>query len=42
MSISKDQAQSLKELVRKLQPECIISGRLGGGVQTDYQSPAIT
>jgi alpha-L-fucosidase len=38
MTISKDQAQSLKDLVRKLQPECIISGRLGGGVQTDYQS----
>ncbi|MBE9664735.1 alpha-L-fucosidase [Mucilaginibacter boryungensis] len=38
MSISKDQAQSLKDLVRKLQPACIISGRLGGGVETDYQS----
>jgi len=38
MDISKDQAQSLKDLVRKLQPECIISGRLGGGVETDYMS----
>jgi predicted Na+-dependent transporter/alpha-L-fucosidase len=38
MSISKDQAQSLKDLVRKLQPACIISGRLGGGVETDYGS----
>ncbi|QGY47812.1 alpha-L-fucosidase [Maribellus comscasis] len=38
MSITKEQAQSLKDLVRKLQPECIISGRLGGGVETDYMS----
>lgn len=38
MTISKEQAQELKELVRKLQPECIISGRLGGGVETDYVS----
>ena len=38
MDISKEQAQSLKDLVRKLQPECIISGRLGGGVETDYMS----
>jgi alpha-L-fucosidase len=38
MTISKEQAQSLKELVRSLQPECIISGRLGGGVETDYMS----
>ena len=38
MSITKEQAQSLKNLVRKLQPECIISGRLGGGVETDYMS----
>ena len=38
MNISKEQAQSLKDLVRKLQPECIISGRLGGGVETDYMS----
>lgn len=38
MDISKEQAQSLKDLVRKLQPECIISGRLGGGVLTDYMS----
>jgi len=38
MSISREQAQSLKDLVRKLQPECIISGRLGGGVETDYMS----
>lgn len=38
MTISKEQAQSLKDLVRKLQPECIISGRLGGGVETDYMS----
>ena len=38
MSISREQSQSLKELVRKLQPECIISGRLGGGVETDYIS----
>jgi alpha-L-fucosidase len=38
MTINKEQAQSLKDLVRKLQPECIISGRLGGGVETDYQS----
>ncbi|HSC40353.1 MAG TPA: alpha-L-fucosidase, partial [Chitinophagaceae bacterium] len=38
ISISKEQAQSLKDLVRKLQPACIISGRLGGGVETDYKS----
>lgn len=38
MSISREQAQSLKDLVRKLQPSCIISGRLGGGVETDYMS----
>lgn len=38
LSISKEQAQSLKSLVRRLQPACIISGRLGGGVQTDYSS----
>lgn len=38
MTISKEQAQDLKDLVRKLQPECIISGRLGGGVETDYMS----
>jgi alpha-L-fucosidase len=38
MSISGEQAQSLKNLVRKLQPTCIISGRLGGGVETDYLS----
>ncbi|MEI7420842.1 MAG: alpha-L-fucosidase [Prolixibacteraceae bacterium] len=38
MTISKEQAQSLKDLVRSLQPECIISGRLGGGVETDYMS----
>lgn len=38
MNISKEQAQSLKDLVRKLQPDCIISGRLGGGVETDYMS----
>jgi len=38
MDISKEQAQSLKDLVRRIQPECIISGRLGGGVETDYMS----
>ena len=38
MDISKEQAQSLKDHVRRLQPECIISGRLGGGVETDYMS----
>jgi alpha-L-fucosidase len=38
LTINTEQAQSIKDLVRKLQPECIISGRLGGGVQTDYQS----
>ena len=38
LTISKEQAQSLKDLVRKLQPACIISGRLGGGVETDYMS----
>lgn len=37
-SISREQAQSLKDLVRKLQPQCIISGRLCGGVETDYRS----
>ena len=38
LTISKEQAQQLKDHVRKLQPECIISGRLGGGVETDYGS----
>jgi alpha-L-fucosidase len=38
MDISREQAQSLKDLVRRLQPQCIISGRLGGGVETDYMS----
>ncbi|QGY42537.1 alpha-L-fucosidase [Maribellus comscasis] len=38
MTISEEQAQSLKNLVRSLQPACIISGRLGGGVETDYKS----
>ena len=38
MSITKEQAQSLKDLVRKIQPATIISGRLGGGVETDYSS----
>ena len=38
MTISKEQAQQLKDLVRKLQPATIISGRLGGGVETDYSS----
>jgi alpha-L-fucosidase len=38
LDISKEQAQSLKDLVRTLQPACIISGRLGGGVETDYMS----
>ena len=38
LSISHEQASELKALVRKLQPECIISGRLGGGVETDYAS----
>lgn len=38
MTISTEQAQGLKELVRKLQPSCIISGRLGGNVETDYKS----
>ncbi|HET9571677.1 MAG TPA: alpha-L-fucosidase [Bacteroidales bacterium] len=38
MTITKDQAQQLKDLVRKLQPATIISGRLGGGVETDYSS----
>jgi len=38
LTISTEQAQSLKDLVRKLQPACIISGRLGGGVTTDYTS----
>ncbi|OPZ67808.1 MAG: Alpha-L-fucosidase [bacterium ADurb.Bin478] len=37
-NISAEQAQSLKDLVRRLQPACIISGRLGGGVKTDYIS----
>lgn len=40
MKITKERAESIKELVRKLQPNCIISGRLGGGVQTDYFSTA--
>jgi len=38
MTINKEQAQSLKDLVRKLQPECIISGRIGGGIEPDYAS----
>lgn len=38
MDISREQAQDLKDLVCRLQPQCIISGRLGGGVQTDYMS----
>jgi alpha-L-fucosidase len=38
LSINHDQAQSIKDLVRKLQPACIISGRLGGGVKPDYES----
>ncbi len=38
MTISKEQSQQLKDLVRKLQPATIISGRLGGGVETDYSS----
>ncbi|TCC88611.1 alpha-L-fucosidase [Pedobacter frigiditerrae] len=38
LSITKEQADDLKALVRKLQPKCIISGRLGGGVEPDYQS----
>ena len=38
MTISREQAQSLKDLVRKLQPECIISGRIGGGIEPDYAS----
>ncbi len=38
MSINFDQASELKALVRKLQPKCIISGRLGGGVEPDYIS----
>lgn len=38
MNITKAQAQSLKDLVRSLQPACIISGRLGGHVETDYKS----
>lgn len=48
LSITREQAQSLKDLVRRLQPACIISGRLGGGVETDYHStgdnviPAVT
>ena len=37
-NITAEQAQSLKDLVRRLQPACVISGRLGGGVQTDYIS----
>ncbi len=36
--ISAKQAEELKHLVRKLQPNCIISGRLGGGIATDYSS----
>ena len=38
MSISAEQAQSLKDLIRKLQPNCIISGRIGGGIKSDYSS----
>jgi len=38
LNISETQAQSLKDLVLRLQPECIVSGRLGGGVETDYMS----
>lgn len=38
MTISREQAQQLKDLVRKIQPATIISGRLGGGVETDYMS----
>jgi alpha-L-fucosidase len=38
MTISREQAQEIKDLVRKLQPQCIISGRLGGDVETDYKS----
>jgi alpha-L-fucosidase len=38
MDITKAQAQELKDLVRRLQPATIISGRLGGGVETDYSS----
>lgn len=38
LTINNSQAQSLKDLVQKIQPTCIISGRLGGGVMTDYQS----
>ncbi len=37
--INYEQGSELKALVRKLQPECIISGRLGGGVETDYATP---
>jgi alpha-L-fucosidase len=38
LTITTAQAASLKALVRKLQPSCIISGRLGGEVTTDYSS----
>lgn len=38
VNITIEQAQDLKSLVRRLQPECIISGRLGGGIVTDYMS----
>jgi len=38
MTISKEDALSIKELVRKLQPECIISGRLSYQLQLDYTS----
>ncbi|MFD1255438.1 alpha-L-fucosidase [Mucilaginibacter terrae] len=38
LSITKEQADTIKALVRKLQPKCIISGRLGGGIEPDYQS----
>jgi len=38
MNISRAQAQELKDFVRSLQPACIISGRLGGHVETDYKS----
>lgn len=38
ITINDDQAQQLKDLVRRLQPACILSGRLGGQVETDYTS----
>lgn len=38
LNINDKHAQELKDLVRKLQPACIISGRLGGNVKTDYSS----